>query len=322
MNRNNLILLIVLLVLAGIGIWFWQKQSKTSSASWDREFAIKDTKSIHKIFIASRSGESNTIEKKGNQWMLNGKYVAYTPSVNLLIQTMGALRLQYIPSNNAVKNIVNDLATNGLKVEVYDQSNRLLKTYYVGGSPNDEIGTYMIMDKAQQPYVMTLPAFEGNLRERFDLSRDDWRDPIIFVEKADNIRFVSINYPTERTKSFQLSREGEDFSITPYYNSVQPIRKPIKRQAVETFLDSFGKIKGDGFSNVFYARDSVSAVQPFCIATVVTQQDDTLRANFIVRGRERMIDSYWVTTQQGDLLTAQQQVISKIFWAYDAFFEK
>ena len=93
MNRNNLILLIVLLVLAGIGIWFWQKQSKTSSASWDREFAIKDTKSIHKIFIASRSGESNTIEKKGNQWMLNGKYVAYTPSVNLLIQTMGALRL-------------------------------------------------------------------------------------------------------------------------------------------------------------------------------------------------------------------------------------
>ena len=66
-----------------------------------------------------------------------------------------------------------------------------------------------MMDKAQQPYVMTLPAFEGNLRERFDLSRDDWRDPIIFVEKADNIRFVSINYPTERTKSFQLSREGE-----------------------------------------------------------------------------------------------------------------
>ncbi|MCB9291126.1 MAG: hypothetical protein H6560_27725 [Lewinellaceae bacterium] len=51
--------------------------------------------------------------------------------------------------------MVESLATEGMKVELYDKDGGLLKAYYVGGSTSDERGTYMIMEGAEQPYVPT-----------------------------------------------------------------------------------------------------------------------------------------------------------------------
>ena len=64
--------------------------------------------------------------------------------------------------------MVKSLASEGIKVELYDRKGEKIKAYYVGGATPDERGTYMIMENAEEPYVAHIPSWEGNLRFRFN----------------------------------------------------------------------------------------------------------------------------------------------------------
>ncbi|MEZ4906911.1 MAG: hypothetical protein R2771_04540 [Saprospiraceae bacterium] len=59
----------------------------------------------------------------------------------------------------------------GIKAEIYNKDGEILKSYYVGGSPQNSIGTYFLMTGAASPLVMTMPGFTGNLKVRFSYTR-------------------------------------------------------------------------------------------------------------------------------------------------------
>ena len=97
--------------------------------------------------------------------------------------------------------MVSNLATEGIKVEIYDRQDELIKTYYVGGAPPDERGTYMMLEGFEQPYVAHIPGWDGNLRFRYNLVGDEWRSRILFPGELEEIESVSIAYPRQRSKS-------------------------------------------------------------------------------------------------------------------------
>jgi hypothetical protein len=218
MKKGTLILLMIFALLAAGTVWYMSDDKKASSgySGWDRDFAIRDLSTIQKIFIADRDGETVTLERNADEWIFNGQYKAHANSVSLILQMLETIEIKNIPSRQASKNAIKTLAAYGLKVEVYGKNDEKLKAFYIGGGTNDERGTYMIMEDAEQPYVMHLPAWEGNLRTRFEKPQlDDWRDKTIFDYQPEDITYLSMEYPKQKSNSFILEKNEEGYKVTP-----------------------------------------------------------------------------------------------------------
>ena len=110
------------------------------------DFAIKDSKSIDKIFIVASTGKSVTLSKQDTNWLVNGKYNARPDNIRLLLKTFRRIDVRSPVPKAAVNNIITEIATGATKVEIYQGNDKPSKIYYVGNPTNDNQGTYMILE--------------------------------------------------------------------------------------------------------------------------------------------------------------------------------
>jgi hypothetical protein len=339
--KRTLILLVVFLLLGGGAFWYLStddERNKMTLAGSDRNFALEDMSQLHKIFIAGRKGERTTLVRNGEGgWDVEGGGTANPHVVEPLLEVIRNVRIKYKPSDNALQNMVNTLATQGKKVELYDKKGNLLKSYYIGGSTADERGTYIIMDGAEQPYVAEIPGISGNVSVRFDRQGDEWRDKTLFSEKVEDIKYLSVEYPKQKNQSFILEAQGTDYTVKPFYDITPTIKRPFKEGSVEAYLVNFRNVGAEAFRNEHSGRDSILQTIPFCSITIVNTDEDTTRAVFYPIIKEKVttqdrktgeyvttggyLDRYFVLRNRQDFMLAQHLVMEKLFWGYGSFYQ-
>ena len=310
--KRTLILLVVFLLLGGGAFWYLStddERNKMTLAGSDRDFALEDMSQLHKIFIAGRKGERSTLVRNENGgWDLEGAGPANPHVMEPLLEAIRNVRIKYKPSD-----------------------------YYIGGSTADERGTYIIMDGAEQPYVAEMPGFSGNLSVRFDRYGDEWRDKMLFSEKVEDIKYLSVEYPKQKNQSFILEATGSDYTVKPFYDITPEIQRPFKEGSVEAYLVNFESVGAEAFRNDYNSRDSILQTIPFCSITLVNTKEDTPRAVFYPIIKEKVttqdrktgdyvttggyLDRYFVLRNQQDFMLAQHLVMEKIFWGYASFYQ-
>jgi len=296
----------------------------------ERDFRIENPEQIGKIFIAQRGGKKTLLERNGDEWTYNNKWKARQDAVQNLLDALTRLQVQYQPAAAAVPNIVRSLATEGIKVEIYDRREKLLKAYYIGGSTVDERGVFAIREGFEQPYIAHLDGWEGNPRFRYNLTGEDWRDRSIFAEDPDQIQEVQIEYPSQRNQSFRLSKKNGKYEIRPFFQITPRIQSPYLPGSAERFLASFESIAAEDFRNALPGKDSILQTLPFAVITVKNNAGKEKSARLYPIFQEYQMDAsqnmpierYFVATGSGDFMLAQQRVLIKILWGYPFFFEK
>ncbi len=336
--KKTLVLLLVFVLLGGGVYWFTQESKGpiTTVKAGDRDFAVKNTDQIGKIFIADRTGLESTLDRKDGGWIYNNSYKVRQDAVGNLLQTISELEVKFIPPNKGIPVIVKTLAAHGVKVEIYDLQGEMMKTYYVGGTTNDERATYMIMDEAEQPYAMHIPTMEGNLRLRYRIDGDDWRDRAVFSDKPADIDFVSIEYPKQKNKSFIIERKDSGYEVSPFYDVTPTITKSFRKGYDEKFFKEFTGLIAESFQNDKPDKEAILSMVPFAIVTVKNKKGQETSAKFhAVRhldsdgskmdnadlNAKSAIERYNVAHSSGDFMLAQQLLFGKIFWSYESFFE-
>ncbi|MFK7934267.1 MAG: DUF4340 domain-containing protein [Saprospiraceae bacterium] len=340
--RNTIILLVLFLLLGGGTYWFLtqnQDKTPTSMVGQDRLFKVKDVENITKIFIADRAGNTTTLTRKNAEdWIYADKYPARPGAIRNLLDAVQKIEMKYKPAEAAVKGMVADLATNGIKVEIYKKGTQPVKTYYIGGSTSDERGTYGIMEGSDQPYVVNIPSWEGNIRFRYSLLGDDWRDRAVFAEEVEDIQTVSVEYPLQKNKSFKLERTGKyDFKVEPFYELTTPINREVNQGKVEAYLTGFKNIGAEDFKNEVPIQDSIRQLQPFVIISLTNKNAETRSARFFpilqdyhlydednnaYYDKKKIVERYHVDVSNGDFMMVQNLVFQKLFWQYPNFFEQ
>jgi hypothetical protein len=110
------------------------------------------------------------------------------------------------------------MAAIGKKVEIYQmvyridlfdkikmfKHRKLTKVFYVGDATQDQLGTYMLMEDAERPYIVYIPSFRGYLSSRFTPKADDWKSHVIFNKKLADIKSVSVAFGREPEKGFKV----------------------------------------------------------------------------------------------------------------------
>lgn len=332
--KKTLLLLVLFLSISGATYYLTtKKDTKTTILTEKRNFAIEEIDQVQKIFLADRNGRSVTLERKRDYWQLNGKHRANPNSMQNLLNTIQKLKIKYTPAKAATQNIIKDIATNNIKVEIYNKKNEQLKVYYVGGVTNDEFGTHMIMEDAEEPFVTYVPGFEGGLRVRYSTTERDWRDKAVFKEQMQNIESVSVEYPKQKNKSFKIDRQSGDLIIAPFYESTPKINKPAPRGQLERYLINYESLIAESFSNEYEKRDSIVQLLPFSIIRLKLkgEKEKVVRLHPIIKRAKNgqmildddgntIVEKYFADVNGEDLMLIQQLVFGKILWSYESFF--
>ncbi len=330
MKRNTLLLLAVFAVL-GVGTWYAldynAKIKKGSSISPDMDFSVKPDE-VYKIFIADRNGQTATLERKGNHWTYNKEHIARQTAIDLLLETMHKIRVAYIPPTASEDHMIKSIAAEGIKVEIYNKENKAIKTYYVGGVTNDETGTYVIMDGAERPYVAHIPSMIGSFRLHYRLKAEEWYDRNVFHENPEEITFVSVEYPQNKSESFKLEKKAAlEYQVTPFYSTTPTSKKPQRKGTPEAYIVAFEKLGAEAHEERTPTKDSVTQMVPFAIVTLkksdgtdkvvkfwpVEQLEDPTR-NQMVTIR------YLTECSWGPFMLTQHKVFGPIFRGYSFFF--
>ncbi|HRG33800.1 MAG TPA: DUF4340 domain-containing protein [Saprospiraceae bacterium] len=287
-QRNTLIWLLIFICLGGLSWYFLNyKNSKTSIDTSDREFAVKDIDQVTKIFLAKKNGEPITLEKINRKWYVNKKYLAFNNTIENLLDVLQKVSLKSIPPRAAYPVIMNDIASIGLKVEIYTTSDKPFKTYYVGGVTEDESGVYFLMDNARQPYVMHLDKLNSNIRHRYDIKLEDWRDRSLVPMEKENLSGVSVDYPYEPSSSFLITKSGNGLKLAKGQTPNEFVQN-MNQKILDSYFENLLIAQTEAFENTNPLRSQISTKIPWCrIAIKSTNLPDSLILSFYPINEEK-----------------------------------
>lgn len=269
MKNKNLLALLIVFVLTVVVLFLFRNYQKGTIRQELKDFAVKDTASITKIFLADKKGNKIKLTKKApGQWMVNDKFTARKDAISTLLFTIHSIEVDAPVSKAAYNNVLKEMATTGTKVEIYS-ANNLSKTYYVGGTTPDYLGTYMMLDNSSTPFSMHIPGFEGFLTTRYFTEEHLWRSTGVFNYTPNEIKTVKVEYPQKPELSFQINSIGNNQFSLLALNSNTSIQN-FDTMAVKEYLLNFKNINYEGIEVKMRKelKDSIRSLDPLHIISV------------------------------------------------------
>ena len=209
---------IAIAIIALVAFFFlWQNMNITST--WKPNlFALKNPNKITKFTFTPNNAKQQPLsfEKINNVWYVfnnNVKYVADSASIHLLIQwAMPRLKIKLPTSDNEKKSVTRNLTLNGVKATFFE-GNDPVHTIYVGGSTQSNEATYMYYPETERPCVVEIPGFQGYLTPYFNTDIQVWRSVFLFSENPNNIKLLTVTYPSKKNRSFTIQQLGDELTL-------------------------------------------------------------------------------------------------------------
>ena len=299
-----------LIILIGIVIWYLNPDKK-STISDDNNFAVSDTASVSKIFIADRSGTTITLDRAENNWIINNKYEVRKDAITTILNTIQQIRIQRPVPKNAFETVVKNLATTGVRVEIYNGNKTPIKTYTIGNSTANHLGTYMLLADAKTPFIVHIPSFNGFLSPRYGiqggkLSQKDWRANTVFKLNPTEINTIVIKHIQKPAQSFMLNTQP-----MALFNH-EGDKVSLEQGKVLQLLNSFKLLNCESYKD---EKEKIAFATPLHELIVNT---DTLRTYAIGGLREKNKDEnfnvkrMYATLNNGELMLIQDYVFNKV----------
>ncbi len=270
--KNKLIYLLFGIAVV-IAIIIFATNRKSTLKKELRDFAYEDTASINKIFMADKNNNTLLLERQGEIWIVNHKYMARKDAIKLLLETIATIDVKSPVAKSMLPRVTKLLATNSVKVEIYANDKRV-KTYYVGDATPDNMGTYMILENSSMPFVMHKPGFNGYLTVRYFIDETDWRDLSLFPISINKLYSIQISSTEQPAFSFTIIRKSPvDYVLLDMQN------KPVSNYdtiTVKEYASTVIKLKAQSWEiYIPPARiDSIKQAVPFFQITIKTINEE------------------------------------------------
>ena len=332
------ILLYTLALLAlGAGVWFLVLNKTVGSKKLAQNaFAYADTASISQIFLADLGQKQILVKRQPDgTWLVNGKFKARRDAIESLLSTVAQVEAKY-PVNKAQYDLaVREIAGNHVKVEIYDNKGKRVRTYYVGPPTVRNRGNFMKLEESKDPYVVHIPGLDGFLQTRYVVDEADWRDRTVFRYQPARIKELSVEYATNPDSSWTLKQTAENqFQVSGSQNRCE---QPVNPRATLAYLNLYRNINLEAYLNDWIKKDSVLASKPICTMTVrdINDQINTVYLYFRPinqRSKQQFDpfgnpldfdrDKYYASLREGkDLAIVQDFVFGKLFVGPSYFFQ-
>ena len=291
MKKKNII---IVCIVAALGIaTFAVVKTKSQSSTIEQNYHIEDVDAITKLYLSNKLDVNLLLERVGTGdadtlWLVDGKYAANQPLVDILLETLHDMRIRQHVNRNAVPNVIKNLSTNNIKVEVYQKvyfinwfggklrlfpSEKLTTTYYVGSETQDNNGTYMFREGDKEPYIVHIPGFRGFLTPRFNPNPPLWRTRKIVHCSVQDLKSVKVEIPQVPEESFEVLRNGETFDLHLLASNM--VAPAFDTARVAQLLSSFSNLNFDEYASVVpkVELDTTFSRPPGFVLTVTDMKD-------------------------------------------------
>lgn len=334
MSRTLVYILIALLL--GIAVWYFVIR-KDNPFSAEANFSVKDTNSIGRIFLASKSGETITLDHRADGWYVNKNYKAYWAMVHNLLDAIANQTVDFPVPKSEYNNVIKEMAASSIKTEIYDKNGKLLTTYYVGGEANNGNGTFMYQEGASTPFVIKRPGLPLYLTPRYTTNFAEWRDKSVFSIPAADLRKVEVSYTEFPVNDFTfLQKDGKiSIEVDPALSN----NKDLNLKRANAYAGFFSNINCEGFVNGFPGMDTtIRQAEKRCTIKVWTAKDSQALTVYYMplnkRSKNQEIPkpgfrneydadrSFGIFHGDKDTCYIQNQMIDKLMRAGYEFYEK
>lgn len=232
MKRKQIVLTLIVSLLLATAIYVYYSKDKDSNLE-SNAFAVADTASITKVFIADKKGSAITLTKNSpGNWTVNNRFSVRNDAINLLLKTFKLMEIKSPVLKSAQNNIIKDMAARAIKVEIFGQdASEPILTYYVGAATQNHDGNFMLLDGGDTPYIVYVPGFHGFLTPRFITDEKDWRSTLVFsYQHINEVEWVRLEYMKEMASSFEIVIVNEN-------------KFKVRKLGDNTFLEKFDTLK-------------------------------------------------------------------------------
>ena len=100
MKGKNILIIVVLIALGGVAAYF-ATQDKGTIKQELKDFAVKDTSLVTKIFMADKANNKILLERKqGGTWRVNENIIPRKDAVDVLLSTLSSIQIKSPVSKN------------------------------------------------------------------------------------------------------------------------------------------------------------------------------------------------------------------------------
>ena len=285
---KRLLLILFFVVLGAIAFWLWKRDTGSTLAGPMADFAVQDTSSVTRIFIAESNGRTVDLQRVvtpdgAEAWTVNGVPANPKP-IGLLLKTFVRVEVKSPVAKSMEANVLRVMSGVSKKVEIYQGGDQPAKIWYVGHATPDHYGTYMLLEipgkgKSSAPFVMGMSGFTGSLSTRFHATYDEWRNSTVFqYPDLSTIASVSVEHPTRPGTSFTVNTAGGTLEL------LDSASKPVNMDtaSVQDLMLQFKDLHFEYFERKIGTamRDSILASTPHDVITVTRVDGGRLRIPF------------------------------------------
>lgn len=235
MKKNTWYILIATVVVVATVIVILFKtgvfKSNNGYLNYDA-FAVKDTASVTKVFLADMQGEYVLLQRADGCWMVCDT-VRVKPSVmNEFLTTLNSLTIKQVVPESGQNAINKVLATGAIKVDIYQTcpkfklfgiafgvKERKTMTYYMGPATMDNQANFALLEGSKDPYIVYIPGFRGFATPIYSTNYADWINHDVFQTKITRIKTVEFIDHENPAESFKVVKTGARFfDVYDYQN--------------------------------------------------------------------------------------------------------
>lgn len=267
--KKFLFWLILICFIAALGTYFWSKKGFNTFSTKDTTFSISDSSILDKIEITGPYGRTLVLERweDSEKWTVDGRYVAAQEAIDLLLETLEKMRVNYPVPKAAKENVLKKMANSPRKVKLFSNGENI-KTILMAGTPqNAKKGTFMSIEGSEEPYVVHIPGFEGFMGSRFFVDAQDWRHRIAVKTVRENIESIKVSYPNEMKNSFEIAKKGDKWEVLPLGHEANQtsMGQTASQAMIEAYLEGYKQLPVEAYENFYPRKDSLSKTSPSTI---------------------------------------------------------
>jgi len=181
-------------------------------------FASEPKKEITKIqFLQGK--ERLTLEKAGDEWILNGRAEARKSGVLFILRVLKDIKIKSPVSYELFESEIIAKNVDPVKVMVFEKR-KIIKSFYVYKTASNAYGNIMKTGAGSKPFIVYMPGFEGDIGSGFTLNELFWQPYTVFNLLPSEIASVDFENLTDTVNSFTIKNKNKIYSFSDRANNI------------------------------------------------------------------------------------------------------
>jgi hypothetical protein len=205
LKRKNYILFLVTVLVAV----FFLFRDKTPFGKKNTSFAVSPGSEISRIEF-EQGKERLVLEKKGEEWLLNGQLSTRKSSISFITRILHEMRIKSPVSQQLLDSAAAE--SHPVEVKVY-QGRKRLSSFLVYKTTSNIYGNIMKMSDRSKPFIVYVPGHDSDIGSAFTLNELYWQPYTIFNLLPSEIAEVRLENFSDTAASFAISRQNSHFTL-------------------------------------------------------------------------------------------------------------